>query len=96
MWWWQDKRVYKLILPTLLLLAVLDLAHALVVAKFTLALTIFAGVALVIRKLLLGPEIDMNVLAKMAEANSTGAGLVFLGVCLLTACIILAAAIYVG
>lgn len=89
-----DKRVWVLLVPALGVLA-LDIPVMVTLLYSLAAIFIVAAVALVIR-LILFPYVDLEVVEDIANESPAGAGLVFLGVCIMISAIVLAAALWIS
>lgn len=89
-----DKRVWVLLIPALGVLA-FDMPVMLTLLYSLAAIFVVASVALIIR-LILFPYVDLEVVEDIANESPTGAGLVFLGICVMISSIVLAAALWIS
>ena len=89
-----DLRVWALLLPALVVLA-LDMPVLLTLGYSLMAMFVIVGIAHIIRRIVF-PYLDLEGVENEASTAPTGAGLVFLGVCILLSAVILGAAIWVS
>ena len=89
-----DARVWALLIPALVVLA-FDLPVLLTLLYSLSAILVVVAMAHVMRRVLFH-YIDMEEVENRASMSSTGAGLVFLGVCILTSAVVLGAALWIA
>ena len=89
-----DLRVWMLLAPALLVLA-LDLPVLTALLYSLSAMLVIVAMTHVIRRVLFH-YVDMELLALIAQHSATGAGLTFVGVCIVLASIIVSATIWVA
>lgn len=89
-----DLRVWALLIPASLVLA-LDVPVFLTLGYSLAAMFVIVGVAHVIRRIMF-PYLDLEEVENQASLSSTGAGLVFLGTCILISAVILGSALWIS
>lgn len=89
-----DLRVWALLIPASLVLA-LDIPVLLTLGYSLAAIFVIVGVAHIIRRVLF-PYLDLEEVENQASLSSTGAGLVFLGTCILISAVILGSAVWIS
>lgn len=89
-----DLRVWALLVPAVLVLAV-DLPVLFTLGYSLAAMLVIVAVAHVIRRVLF-PYLDLEEVENQASTSPIGAGLVFLGTCVLFSALALGAAIWIG
>lgn len=89
-----DLRVLALLIPASLVLA-LDVPVFLTLGYSLAAMFVIVGVAHVIRRIMF-PYLDLEEVENQASLSSTGAGLVFLGTCILISAVILGSALWIS
>lgn len=89
-----DLRVWALMVPALIILA-LDVPILTALLYSLSAVLVIVAMTHVIRRVLFH-YVDMELLALLSQHNPTGAGLVFLGVCVVLSTVILSSVIWVS
>lgn len=89
-----DLRVWVMLLPALVVLA-LDLPVLTTLLYSLSAVLVIVAMTHVIRRIIFH-YLDMELLALIAQHSATGAGLTFVGVCIVLASIIVSATIWVA
>ncbi len=89
-----DARVWALLIPALVVLA-LDIPVMLTLLYSLAAMLVVVAMAHVMRRILFH-YLDMEEVENRASETSTGAGLVFLGMCLLISSFVLAASLWIA
>lgn len=89
-----DLRVWALLIPASLVLA-LDIPVLLTLGYSLAAIFVIVSVAHIIRRVLF-PYLDLEEVENQASLSSTGAGLVFLGTCILISAVILGSAVWIS
>ncbi len=89
-----DARVWALLIPALVVLA-LDLPVMLTLLYSLSAMFVVVAMAHVMRRVLFH-YLDLEEVQAKASESAHGAGLVFLGICVLVAAVVLAAAIWIA
>lgn len=90
----MDGRLWVLLIPAILVLAT-DLPVLMTLLYSMSAILVVVAVSHVTRTVLF-PYLDLGCIASRASEGPTGAGLVFLGVCLVVAFTILSTVIWIG
>lgn len=89
-----DLRVWALLIPAVLVLA-LDIPVLLTLLYSLSAMLVIVAMSHVIRRVLF-PYLDLEEVENRASESSTGAGLVFLGTCVLFSSLVLGASIWIS
>lgn len=89
-----DKRLWALLIPAIAALS-FDVPVMLTLLYSLTAILVVVALAHFIRRVLM-PYIDLEIVVQQATSTGTGAGAVFLGVCIFLSSIVMATAMWIA